>query len=81
MNSKFDYPQFWINIKTNERYPYINLRDSFFLPKIVSSYDDGSLNYFINARLIISIGEVLCTLSLQNYSDVYQDKNSYKCKN
>ncbi|KAM9956432.1 hypothetical protein ACTFIR_003148 [Dictyostelium discoideum] len=78
MGSKFDYPQIWVNIKTNERYPYINLRDSFFSPKIVSSNDDGSPNYFINARLIISIGEVLCTLSLQNYSDVYRYIISYQ---
>ncbi|KAM9985462.1 hypothetical protein ACTFIZ_009011 [Dictyostelium cf. discoideum] len=79
MNSKFDYPQFWVKIKTNERYPYINLRDSYFLPKIVSSNDDGSLNYLINARVII-IGDVLCKLSLQNYSDVYQVINSYEYK-
>ncbi|KAN0028319.1 hypothetical protein ACTFIV_010160 [Dictyostelium citrinum] len=77
MNSNFDYPQFWINIKTNERYPYINLRDSFFLPKIVSSNDDGSLNYFINARTIIT-GNTTCTLSLQNYSSIYQVKNNYQ---
>ncbi|KAM9992838.1 hypothetical protein ACTFIY_010258 [Dictyostelium cf. discoideum] len=78
-------PKFNISSPFNSSISYVNsaVIDYYninhrFLPKIVSSNDDGSLNYFINARIIISIGELLCTLSLQNYSDVYQEKNSYR---
>ncbi|KAK5583864.1 hypothetical protein RB653_005468 [Dictyostelium firmibasis] len=78
MNYRFDYPQYWINIKPKERYPYIKLIGSYFNPKIVSNNDDGSPNYFLNLRMT-NPGYIATKLSLQNYSEVYQIIKNFQC--
>ncbi|KAN0050803.1 hypothetical protein ACTA71_008750 [Dictyostelium dimigraforme] len=79
MISEFDYPQYWIKLKPQERYPYLFLTYSFFNPpKLVSSNDDGSFNYFINLRPAFQVPQYNPDLYLQNFSSVFSISNHYQ---
>ncbi|KAM9985465.1 hypothetical protein ACTFIZ_009016 [Dictyostelium cf. discoideum] len=71
----FDYPQYWFTFKPIERYPYINVMESPFKPKVVSSNSDGSFNYFINLKSIF--GDLDFELQYQNYSKLSKIQKSY----
>ncbi|KAM9968101.1 hypothetical protein ACTFIW_002534 [Dictyostelium discoideum] len=75
MISSFDYPQYWFTFKPIERYPYINVVESPFKPKVVSSNSDGTFNYFINLKSIY--GTLYFNLQYQNYSKLSNIKNIY----
>ncbi|KAM9956434.1 hypothetical protein ACTFIR_003150 [Dictyostelium discoideum] len=75
MISSFDYPQYWFTFKPIERYPYINVVESPFKPKVVSSNSDGTFNYFINLKSIY--GTLNFKLQYQNYSKLSSIKNIY----
>ncbi|KAM9992811.1 hypothetical protein ACTFIY_010252 [Dictyostelium cf. discoideum] len=75
MISSFDYPQYWFTFKPIERYPYINVIESPFKPKVVSSNSDGTFNYFINLKSIY--GSLKFELQYQNYSKLSKIKKIY----
>ncbi|KAN0016289.1 hypothetical protein ACTFIU_006253 [Dictyostelium citrinum] len=75
MISLYDYPQYWFSFKPIERYPYINVMETFFKPKLVSSNDDGTYNYFINLNSIFS--SLNFDLRYQNYSSVTKIEKIY----
>ncbi|KAM9968102.1 hypothetical protein ACTFIW_002535 [Dictyostelium discoideum] len=75
MISSFDYPQYWFTFKPIERYPYINVVESTFKPKVVSSNSDGTFNYFINLKSIY--GSLNFKLQYQNYSKLSNIKKIY----
>ncbi|KAN0000552.1 hypothetical protein ACTFIZ_000986 [Dictyostelium cf. discoideum] len=82
MIHKFDYPQYWIKLKPQERYPYLFLTNSIFpSPKLVSSDDDGSYNYFCNLRPINSaelFSQYYPTLILQNFTNLFNISDHFE---
>ncbi|KAM9996533.1 hypothetical protein ACTFIZ_002347 [Dictyostelium cf. discoideum] len=77
MIHRFDYPQYWIKLKPKERYPYLFLTNSKFpSPKLVSSDNDGSYNYFTDLRPIRP--QYYTSLLLQNYTNVFNISDNYK---
>ncbi|KAN0016290.1 hypothetical protein ACTFIU_006254 [Dictyostelium citrinum] len=79
MINRFDYPQYWIKLKPQERYPYLFLTYSFFNPpKLVSSNDDGSYNYFINLRPAFPTSQYNPKLILQNFTNLFSIADSYE---
>ncbi|KAM9985464.1 hypothetical protein ACTFIZ_009014 [Dictyostelium cf. discoideum] len=79
MLHQFDYPQYWIKLKSKERYPFIFLKYSFFnKPKLVSSDDDGSYNYFINLKPTNTSSQNTPQLILKNYDSSFSFSNEYK---
>ncbi|KAN0028313.1 hypothetical protein ACTFIV_010154 [Dictyostelium citrinum] len=75
MISLYDYPQYWFTFKPIERYPYINVMETLFKPKLVSSNDDGTYNYFINLNSIFA--GLNFDLRYQNYSTLTKIEKSY----
>ncbi|KAM9996524.1 hypothetical protein ACTFIZ_002333 [Dictyostelium cf. discoideum] len=77
MIHKFDYPQYWIKLKPQERYPFLFLTNSNSpSPKLVLSDDDGSYNYFTDLRP--KDPQYYPTLFLQNFEYLFNISYHYK---